>query len=174
MASRTAEKDVEFSIDALIATVRDEVGPDPTDIAAKVQARIPKAHRDAVELKLLVNYVRMSKLRLAGAMAGSTRTTSATGRPARSAKVAGFQLLARALAVSVCVGRQQYKSLGDCTYQDLMLASENRRQHAAQTLAAAEEYEAWAALVKKHRADTVSSVPRQVLTDFVSGRSAAA
>lgn len=175
----------EFSLDALIDTVRASVGPDAADIAAKVQPQIPEAFRDEVLCKLLVNYIRTMKPRLTSVLASAPKARSAAdanpspigpARPAtnKSAKVAGFQQLARALAVPVSVGRNQTKVLGDCTYDDLMHAANNRRDHAAQTIAAADEYEAWAILLRDHGKATVSALPKRVLAEFVATRRAAA
>lgn len=171
MASRSATTATEFSLDHLIEEVRDEVGPDPEDIARKVQGRIPPTAREAVELKLLVNYVRSSKPRLATIIQRSAREKPTANR---SAKVIAFQRLARVLAAQVCVGPRQYKTLGDCTYDDLIYAAEKRREHASYVVAEAEGFERWAELVKENGAATVGAIRKPVLTAFVDSLADAA
>lgn len=160
------------NLNELIAAAQDDVGPDPHDIAARVEPLIPETERHAVFLALLARYIVDTKPRLTQVL-GPVRSPTAPPA-ARSAKVAAYREHARFLRLNVNVGPGERKWMEDCTYADLMFAAHNRRQKAAETVAAAEQYEELAALLKQHRATTVGRLPRRVLDAFLDGGRAAA
>lgn len=170
----------DFNLNELIASCGD-AGPSPDDIAAKVEPLIPEAHRHAVFLMLLSRYIVSSKVRLTQVIAHpeAARMKPApvdrsAPKPARSAKVAAYREHAKFLSLNVSVGRRERKYMKNCTYVDLMAAAETRRSQASANNVAADQYEALAALLKKHRAATVGDLPNGVLTEFLNSRRRAA
>lgn len=96
-------------------------------------------------------------------LAGST--------PARSAKVAGIAAMhAAALRALVHVGGGANKHLGDCTYEDLLFAAGERREHARRNAAKADQFEA---LANRLRASGFTCVADLPAADF-AGLAAAA
>lgn len=160
----------DFSLTELIESVEDH-GPNAADMAAKAWPLIPESERDAVGTMLLARWIATMKPRISTIAAAPP----VHGQASRSAKVAAIRAAhARFLRLRVNVGRNEDRFMGDCTYDDLRYAAENRRQKAAETIAAAEQYEALAALVKRHKAPTVSALPAAVLDKFLSFERAAA
>lgn len=149
-------------------TVRDFL--DETDLtdfkemAAELSARVPaKQLRDALaqalpHLLATVNQQRrMNNPVLAGTAAA----------PVRSAKVAGIAAMhAAALRVLVHVGDGHNKQLGDCTYEDLMFAAEERREHARKNLAKADQFEALAERMHAAGVARVADLPSGDLADL--------
>lgn len=166
------DEQVTFSLSALIDEVRESAGPDPADIAAKVEPLIPESERHAVFVMLLTRYISTSKPRIAQVIAHPqakpTKGAAASPpRPAKSAKVAAYREYGQFLRIQVAVGKNEYRWMGDCSYDDLIAAAERRRTHAAQTIAAAEQYEAIAELVRQNNVPTVSKLPLAVLREFL-------
>lgn len=158
-----------FSLTELIESVED-VGPHAGDMAAKAWPLIPESERDAVGTMLLARWIANMKPRISTVAAAPITTGTS-----RSAKVAAIRAAhARFLRLRVNVGRNEDEWMGDCTYDDLCYAAENRRQKAAETIAVAEQYDALAALVKRHKAATVSALPAGVLDKFLSAAQVAA
>jgi len=153
----------EFSLTELIESVED-VGPDAHDMAAKAWPLIPESERDTIGTMLLARWIATMKPRI------STVTLApAPAASGKSAKVAAIRANhARFLRLRVNVARNEDKWMGDCTYDDLCYAAENRRQKAAETLAAAEQFESLAALVKRHKVTTVGALPPAVLDKFLA------
>lgn len=149
-----------FSLADLIDTCRD-AGPNPHDIAAKVEPLIPESERHNVFLMLLAREVIRSKLRLTEVIGSAQRetrpTTTTKSAPAGSAKVKAYQAYARLLAMDVKVSAVERKFMKYCTFEDLTYAALIRRELAAGCLAEAEEYEYLASLLKKHKVETVAS-----------------
>ena len=87
---------------------------------------------------------------------------------AKSAKVEAYRAHAQFLRLRVNVARGVDKWMETCTYDDLMYAAENRRQKAAESIAAAEQYEALAALVKRRKVATVGELPPADIEQFLS------
>lgn len=153
-----------------------EAGPDPDDIAAKVEPKIPESEVRTVLRFLLARYIAVSKPRLAQVIAAdhAERATQQGSRPQRSAKAAAIREHGRFLRLMVKVGHGESKWLEQCTYEDLQHAATVRRDKAAQTLLAAEQYEALAELLQLHDAETVGDLPRSVLTAYLADWRAAA
>lgn len=164
-------KAADFNLRELIAAEADDAGPDEADIAAKVWPMIPEAERDSVGVMLLARFIAAERPRLAQILASAPRPRV---RSQRSTKVAAYQAHARFLRLTVAVGRSEIKWMADCTYEDLCYAAQNRRQKAAETIAAAEQYEVLAALVLEHRVARVSDLPQPVLQEFLRDEKAAA
>jgi hypothetical protein len=171
----------DFSLTELIESVQGHAGPDAADIAAKVEPLIPESERHAVFLMLLTRYIVASKPRLTQVIAHPTRparefasSVATAPRPVRSAKVAAYREHAKFLRLNVKVGRGERKWMEECTHADLIAAAEIRRGQAAATNAAAEQFEALAALVKRHKVTTVGALPPAVLDKFLCGGRVAA
>lgn len=165
-----------FSLKALIDDAREAVGPDPADIAAKVEPLIPESQRHAVFLMLLTRFIGASKPRMAQVIehpqARGAKPAPTQAKPAKSAKVAAYREYGRFLRIQVAIGKNEYRWMGDCSYEDLIAAAERRRSHAAQTIAAAEQYEKLAELVRANNVPTVSKLPLAVLREFADGAAA--
>lgn len=87
--------------------------------------------------------------------------------PTRSAKVAGIAAMhAAALHALVHVGGGANKHLGDCGYDDLMFAAEERREHARRNAAKADQYEALAIRLRASGVDRVADLPAAELADL--------
>lgn len=87
-------------------------------------------------------------------------------RPARSAKVAAIRAAApKWLSERLNTGTEpgDYKRIGDCTFEDLMFAVEQRREQVVRTAAAADWYERLAELVRTHGVELVRDLPESVL-----------
>ena len=172
----------DFNLNDLIATVRETVGPNPHDIAVRVEPLIPESERCDVLLMLLTRYIVSVKPRLTQVMnpppaAGTTTPPiirSPQGAAARSAKVAAYREYGRLLKLTVKVSATERKYMEDCTYADLTFAAQIRRENSVRNEAAAAQYEELAALLKKHKAATVGKLAPAVLGEFVNrDRSAA-
>ena len=158
----------EFSLIELVESVED-AGPDAYAMAEKAWPLIPESEREHIGTMLLARWISNMKPRI------STITWApAPNQSAKSAKVAAYREHARFLRLRVNVARGTDKWMQDCTYADLCYAAENRRKVAAETVAAAEEYEALAALVKRRKVATVGALPPADIDKFLSrGRVAA-
>jgi hypothetical protein len=166
-----------FSLNDLIASVQDSVGPDPHEIAAKVEPLIPESERHSVFLMLLARYIVNSKPRLTQVSAPRPESRSVPSKrsaPARSAKVAAYQAYGRLFRLTVKVGPSERKFMEDCTYEDLTYAALLRREHAARNEAAAAQYEALAELLRKHKVATVGKLPTKALDEFLARERSAA
>lgn len=159
------EDEGRFNLNDLIASVQVDAGPDPHDIAFKVEPLIPDGERHAVFLMLLARYIVNVKPRLTQVL--SAPPVSLQGAPVRSAKVAAYQAHARLLKLTVKVSATERKFMEDCTFDDLTYAALLRREHAASNEAAARQYEALAALLKKHKVKAVGELPAPVLDEFL-------
>jgi hypothetical protein len=173
----------DFSLNELIESSW-ESGPDPDDIAAKVEPQIPDSELRGVVRMLLTRYIANSKPRLAQVINGrwsdepdpqpARQQPKAPARQQRSSKVAAIREHGRFLRLSVSVAQREWKRMEDCTYDDLLYAAQLRRHKASQTVSAAEQYEELAELLQVHNADTVGDLPKSVLDEFLRGRKAAA
>lgn len=169
------EDEGRFNLNDLIASVQVDAGPDPHDIAFKVEPLIPDGERHAVFLMLLARYIVNVKPRLTQVLSAPPAASSGSepskvslqGAPVRSAKVAAYQAHARLLKLTVKVSATERKFMEDCTFDDLTYAALLRREHAASNEAAARQYEALAALLKKHKVKTVGELPAPVLDEFL-------
>jgi len=155
-----------FSLRALVREVIESGVIGPEAVAAEVAGRVNnKLLRDALGEALVVyarheiDLDRRGNVILSGAGQGNS---------GQSSKVAAIREHAerwrRALADQVNTA-DGYKVLGECTYDDLMFAAEQRRAVAARTLAKADQFESLALLLKRHGAETVAELPETVLAD---------
>lgn len=136
-------------------------GTDLTDfkeMAAELAARIPSKHlRDALAESLPHLLATINQQRR---MNNPILADASAPPPVRSAKVAGIAAMHdAALRDLVHVGQGQNKQLGDCTYEDLMFAAEERREKARQNAAKAAEYEALAERVQSAGVARVADLP---------------
>lgn len=157
-----------FDLRAAVRHVLDTTDlADPRDIATKVAENVPANQRIYALTTALDPYVReaIQRRRNSNPIIGSA--SPRTG----SSKVAAIQAYARALRDQVHVGAGAWKPLGDCTYDDLMFAAEERREHARQNAAAAERYQTLADLVRDEGAARVADLPVEVLRDRLGGAS---
>lgn len=143
-------------------------GTDLTDfkeMAAELAARIPaKRLRDALaeSLPLLLQTLNQQRRMDNPVLAGNASAT-----PGRSAKVAGIAAMhAAALRVLVHVGQGANKQLGDCTYEDLMFAAEERREHARRNAAKADQFEALAGRLRVNGVGRVADLPAADLAEL--------
>ncbi|MGZ6838288.1 MAG: hypothetical protein ACXVGE_20690 [Blastococcus sp.] len=134
-----------MTLASLIRRVHEESGSaDPREIADKVAASLnPDDLADALA-EALPEYVRVTIRTVRNRTMGSA--------PQGSAKVAAVRswferLLAQSIDVSGDGG--QWKTLADCTRDDLLTAARHRRAIAAKNVHTAETYERLAALLKK-------------------------
>jgi len=137
---------------------------DPRDIAAEVSRQTPsKVLREAYEIAL-VDYVRNVSI-------NNTRSNPIIrGRTPRiktgSAKRIGIRdWWQRAMRDRVYIDSNQkiWKPLGDCGFDDLMLAADSRRAKADAINAKADQFERLANLLKEYGVDCVSELPREAI-----------
>lgn len=137
----------------------------PDEIAHKVAEGIgPREVRSAL-LQALPNYVsrviqqrRSVNVILDPSQATEERET-ARKQSARSFKVGAIRSAwQRALMDRVHV-HDGYKLFGECTYEDLVFAAEERRDHARRNAAKAEQYSAVAAKLQAFGVATVAELP---------------
>lgn len=145
-----------FNLRQLVQKVRDETGSvDPGEIAGKVLAQTPEEHlREAYETTLR-DYVRHVIV--------APRQGSAGGASGRSTKVAATREWWRGMLdqpVHVATG---WKSLAECTRDDLLFACAERRKVAEQNIAWAGRFEKLAQSMGKLKAATVADLPNDLL-----------
>lgn len=159
----------EVSLRTLIRdTIADADSADPVEIAEVVADRVPaRQRRDALAYclaPLVADMLREQHNRAMDDLSRARRT------PTASAKVAAFQSLGdawrRALDTFLPTADGR-KRLADCTRDDLLFAARVRRDQAAASVAHAENYEAWAAVMKKHRVMHMGDLPEHVLATYL-------
>lgn len=133
----------------------------PEEVAAAVARGVPAKRVRAVLVEALTAYVRttMQQRRAHNPiLADEQRTQSA-----RSSKVAAIRdSWASALRDRVHVS-DGWKLLGECTFEDLMFAAAERREHAARNLAKADQFEALASRLESAGVETVADLPESAL-----------
>lgn len=152
----------------LRATVEDFLDvSDITDfrvISAELAKAIPARHLRAALAEALVRYVATVNQQRRSA---NPLLDGGAARPTRSAKVAGIAAWhQRMLRDLVHVGHSVNKRLGDCTYEDLMFAAEERREIARQTVAKADRYEWLAKQLHANNVDRVAELPPDVFAEM--------
>jgi len=154
-----------FDIRALIRDYLDETEmTDFREMAAELSGRLSAKQVRAALVEALPSLIqtinqqrRMNNSVLAGA----------AGVPVRSAKVAGIAAMhAAALRVLIHVGEGRNKQLGDCTYEDLLFAAEERREQARRNAAKAEQFEALAAKLRAAGVQHVADLPAAELAEL--------
>lgn len=141
---------------------------DPGDIAARVAADVPGREIRAVLAVVLRDFVRI-ELHGYGRRAESGRDNAAVPQPARSAKVSAIRTWARLLRKPVAVEGNAWKQFGECTLEDLGFLAEDRRQNAAESVAAAERFEKYAAALAERDVETVAALPDDVIASIEGG-----
>lgn len=163
----------DFNLTQVVADVLD--GTDlasPDEIAAEVVANLSSRQLRAALAQALplfvaraIQYRRSSNVILDPTQARAAEGTASVEvvggkQSARSLKVSGIRdAWARALADRVHIDGG-YKLFGDCTYDDLVFAAEERREHARRNAAKAKQYLAVADRLKKLGVETVSELPQ--------------
>lgn len=132
----------------------------PHALSGTLLTKIPKTDRDGVLTFLLGHYLR----NVAGEMRAAAEAPSeTTANSAKSWKVQGVRDgWARILEQRVNNGAE-WKFLGDCTADDLRAIADLRRELAAKSLAVADQFTEYAALVEKHDVKRLRDVPREAL-----------
>jgi hypothetical protein len=183
-----------FDLHTVVNEVFDSTSAtDPRDIAAEVAQLVPDEDLRLALTDALEVYVRLTitRRRTTNAIVGVTSYNSAAPhpvsaqRPSRDSLSGGTQpqttatkqgairdRWAQALRDLVHV-EGEYKTLGECTYDDLMFAVAERRKLATQNNAAADRYERLAGVLAKHAVITVAELPREAL-DMSEGEVTAA
>ena len=171
-----------FNVRHLIREVlRTSTLADPGALAAEVMKRIPEDMLGVALEQVLRDVVRneMSRQRVhrnASPIAATgpdlrpgPRLTpvfdDAARAPApRSAKVSairdGWQkrLMDR---IHTGEGARDYKLLRACTYEDLLFAAKERREHADRNASVARQYDAWARLINEYDVQTFGDLPAE-------------
>lgn len=143
---------------------------DPGEIAMKVAGDVPqKALRSALAVALRA-MVRI-ELHSYTSWRRPEPEPSRTGQPTqtRSAKVAAVRAWARVLRKPVAVSENVWKAFGECTAEDLDFLAADRRENAAQSIAAAERFEKYAAALDEHGAATVADLPDDAIASIEDG-----
>lgn len=132
------------------------------DIAAKVAENIPARELRAALAESLRIYVQQinTQRRMSNPILHSDRVQSA-----RSAKVAGIRDRHAAWLRDLIHVDGGHKPLGECTYEDLMFAAEERRVKARQNATQADRFEEIAKLLQAHSVETVAELPTSVLSE---------
>ena len=158
-----------FDLRALINLVSDETQiADPGTLADIVLARITPKDRNAALSQSLRPFVRQiqGEARMRVSMIAPTEAEpSAPGRG--SAKVAGIRdEWQRALSLSVFVGTEGYKLLGDCGHADLLFAASQRFDMAARNMAKGTQFERLAASVLESGVERLRDLPVETLASL--------
>lgn len=170
----------DFSLRAAVRDVIDSTDlADPRDVAAKVAESIPSKELRRALAEALATFVRVEFGR--GRMASNHPHPVAppeVATPARSAKVAAFRVHAeqwrRKLRDRIHVGGSEWLLLADCSFENLTLAAEERRQLAVSNAAAADRYERYAKAVEAAGVERFGDLPESTLRDLLADESEAA
>ena len=160
-----------FDLRALINLVSDETQiADPGTLADIVLARITPKDRNAALSQSLRPFVRQiqGEARMRVSMIVPTEAEPSSSTPARgSAKVAGIRdEWQRALSLSVFVGAEGYKLLGDCGHADLLFAASQRFDMAARNMAKGTQFERLAASVLESGVERLRDLPVEMLASL--------
>lgn len=160
-----------FNLHAVaVDTVRNHPSPDPGDLAEAVLDAIPRsAYRLALRL-LLRAYVREI---IRAHRLHTERPASEPPSPVTSTRAArSWKQDAMALAWQqqrIHVGDSRWEFLPDCTYDDLMVAAQERRDKAKANLREAERYETCASLIHRHGVAKLGDVPADEVAAALGG-----
>jgi hypothetical protein len=154
--------DTDVNVRALARTViTTSPAADPAVLAAELLDRIPAGSERLVLEQCLRDVVRQVIHDSRPSMLVPDAST-----PNKSWKVQGVRdAWQRALRDLYHVGpdASDWKRLADCTRDDLLFAAAERREHAARTLAKAEQLDRLAALVAEHGVERVADLPGPTL-----------
>lgn len=155
----------EFDLRAAVIEVLDTTSlTEPSDIAAQVAKDVPAKQLRAALTEALVSFVANvnQRRRMNNPLLGHAPQV----RSGRSTKVAGIaNWWAAALRDRVHVDGG-WKLLRDCTFDDLMFAAAERREHARRNEAKADQYETLAKLLREHSVDRVADLPPSAINDW--------
>lgn len=141
---------------------------DPGVIAGMVVGRIAKKDRDAALSQAMRLFVRqvISETRV-GNRPSNVTPIHRTGQSAKVAAIRdGWQ---RRLRDRVHVGASLWKQLGDCTYDDLLAAANERQEHADRNAAWAREYRAMASAVLDADVERFADLPVETQAHILGG-----
>lgn len=128
---------------------------DPASLAREIAEKIPSRSVRACLAEALAPYVREQ---IQHSRSVATAMQEAPG-PSRSSKVAAIRSWSRKqLRERYHVGAGEWKFLGDFTYEDLVFAANERRDHAARNLAKAAQFDQLAELVQARGVATVAEL----------------
>jgi hypothetical protein len=152
----------DFNLHQVVADVLD--GSDlasPEEIAARVAENVGSKQLRAALAQSLPHYVSrvIQNRRASNVILNPNAVQGPVANSGRSAKVMGIRnAWARALADRLHVA-DGYKLLGECTYNDLMFAAEERRDHARRNSVKADQYAAVAKRLTELGLTKVSELP---------------
>lgn len=159
----------EFNLSQAVAEVLDATElTSPDEIADAVVATLSSRQvRSALTQALplfvsrAIQYRRSTNVILDPSLTPTEEKPAADGKQAaRSLKVSGIRdAWARALADRIHIGGA-YKMFGDCTFDDLAFAAEERQEHARRNAAKAKQYLVVADRLKTLGLETVSELPQ--------------
>lgn len=153
------------SMAARVRSFQESTGSaDPREIASKILTDLEDHELRAVLEVVLPEYVRQVM---------KTGRNQAASSPPASSKVSAVRDWYERLMgqpVDVSGGHGQWKSLRECTRDELLAVAQYRRETAARNLATAEKYESLAKLLPARK--TVGQLPTDVVAS-VFGRAAA-
>lgn len=138
---------------------------DPRELAVEVFTRIGATQRAEALQQALTVVVRqvISEQRHVTHIADPTRVqrpTTSSG-PTRAGMVREWWQ--RSLRDRIHVGQSNWKPLGDCTYDDIVFAAEERREQASRNNAKARQYQFLAGLLTDHDVKRVRDLPVETL-----------
>ena len=125
---------------------------EPGDIAAEVAERTPRHELRGAYVVALAGYVRVIN--------NASRHNNPILKPnsGQSAKVTAIRDWWRAALHDRVYVDKTWKTLGNCTYGDLMLVAKQRRELANANMVTADRYEALAQLLLTNGVDTVADL----------------
>lgn len=160
-----------FDLRALtMAAAEDLDTPDPVALAALVLTRIKPAQNRAALQQALATYCQqfVSRERMHNRLAPAPAITAAD--TPNSWYVTGCREGWKRALRNQVRGPEGFKSLADCTREDLLYAASSRRTTAARYADLAESYEALADLLARHKkAVKVGDLPTAVLAVALGG-----
>lgn len=139
---------------------------DPREIAAKFLAEVEDAELRDVLGEVLPEYVRQL---MKSGRHGAMSAPPAAGRSSKVDAVRTWHERLMAQPIDVSGGKGRWKSLRDCTRDELLAVAQHRRQVAAKNLATADRYEALAKVLPAGK--TVGQLPADAVAN-VFGRAA--
>jgi hypothetical protein len=156
----------DFDIRAAIREVVDSSDlTDPGEIAAKVAEQVPAPKLRHVLAMVLRDYVRVELHRYRT----WRKPVEPAPKPARSPHQAAVREWVRVLRQPVAVEENVWKQFGECSADDLAFLAGDRRQNAADSIAAAERFEKYAAALDESGAETVADLSDAVIASIEDG-----
>lgn len=150
------------------------INPVPTDIADVLRGELTAEEKVALCDDVMVMLVR-DRLRLERDLrrSGSVSSSAVRPGPSKAARVAEWYRRLLTQILSTGPNPEDYKPLGECTFDDLMFAVAVRREQAAKLHTIADNLEGIAALLRQHNALRVADIPQAALEAFINGGAAA-